>query len=330
MNSLQATLQQEHLAPQLIDLVSTILAITRTISEEVGLGALGKSLGATYQTNMQGEVQKKLDVIANNLLINALTTNESVRAIASEEEEHTILATAGAPYLVAFDPLDGSTNIDINAQIGTIFTIFAARNDVPDDSDEQFFQSGRHQLCAGYVLYGPYTTLAITAGRATHEFTLNKISGEFVLSKPNIIMPKGTLEFAANMSNFFYWPSSFQNYIQSLIAKKSDEPRFNMRWQGAMVADVHRILTRGGVFIYPSDCRDSKRPAKLRLLYEAFPMALLMEAAGGEAYSESGKILSAVPTNLHQRTPVIIGDGKLVNECFQALLQDSVINTSHQ
>jgi fructose-1,6-bisphosphatase I len=319
---LQVTLQQEHLAPPLIELVSSILAITRIISEKVSLGALGESLGATYATNVQGEVQKKLDVIANNLLVNALSKNESVRAIASEEEEHTILATAGAPYLVAFDPLDGSTNIDINAQIGTIFTIFAARDHVPDASDEQFFQSGRHQLCAGYVLYGPYTTLAITAGRVTHEFTLNKNSGEFILSKPSMIIPRGALEFAANMSNLFYWPSSLQKYIQLLIAKKPNEPRFNMRWQGAMVADVHRILTRGGVFIYPSDNRDSNRPAKLRLLYEAFPMALLIEAAGGEAYSESGKILSTELTSLHQRTPVIIGDGELVNGCYQALLRD--------
>ncbi|MES2674610.1 MAG: class 1 fructose-bisphosphatase [Pseudomonadota bacterium] len=322
MNSLQTTLQQEHLAPQLIDLVVTLLAITRTISEKVGMGALGDSLGVTSETNVQGEVQKKLDIIANNLLVNELSKNKSVRAIASEEEQHTILVTAGAPYLVAFDPLDGSTNIDINAQIGTIFTIFAARNDVADDSEEQFFQSGHHQLCAGYVLYGPYTTLAITAGRATHEFTLNKISGEFILSKPNMIMPRGTCEFAANMSNLFYWPNSFQTYIQQLIAKKVDGPRFNMRWQGAMVADIHRILTRGGVFIYPSDCRDSNKPAKLRLLYEAFPMALLVEAAGGEAYSEAGKILSTTLTSLHQRTPVIIGDGELVSGCYQALLRD--------
>ncbi len=322
MNALQTTLQQEHLATELIELVDNIIAVTRTISEKVGMGALGESLGVTCETNVQGEVQKKLDVIANNLLISALSANSSVRAIASEEEEHTIFVTAGAPYLVAFDPLDGSTNIDINAQIGTIFTIFAARDHVPDASDEQFFQSGHHQLCAGYVLYGPYTTLAITAGRATHEFTLNKISGEFILSKPNLIMPKGTCEFAANMSNLFYWPNSLQKYIQHLIAKKTDEPRFNMRWQGAMVADVHRILTRGGVFIYPSDCRDSKRPAKLRLLYEAFPMALLVEAAGGEAYSEAGKILSTELTSLHQRTPVIIGDGELVSGCYQALLED--------
>ena len=319
MSLLISTLQQEQLAPELIELILTIVATTRVIAEQVGQGALGDTLGATSDENVQGEVQKKLDVIANNLLVDALLTHGSVRAIASEEEAHTIVAHTGAPYIVAFDPLDGSSNIDINAQIGTIFTILNARTDVPDASDEQFFQRGHTQLCAGYVLYGPYTTLVITTGKATHEFTLNKNTGEFIASKVRMILLEGTLEFAANMANFFYWPLSFQHYIHALIAKKNSGPRFNMRWQGAMVGDVHRILTRGGVFIYPSDCRDIKQPAKLRLLYEAFPMALLVEAAGGQAYSELGRILDAELHQLHQRIPVIIGDKKLVDECFLVL-----------
>jgi len=327
MTSIYSILAQENAELDLIELLSVILSTTCSIAERISRGALGDTLGATAQENVQGEVQKKLDVIANDLLINALINQGSVRAIASEEETHTLVATAGAPYLVAFDPLDGSTNIDINAPIGTIFTIFNARDDVPDAREEQFYQSGSEQVCAGYVLYGPYTTLMITTGKTTHDFTLNKTSGEFVLSKSPVVLPDNTLEFAANLANQFYWPKTFQDYIATLIAKKIDTARFNMRWLGAMVGDVHRILTRGGVFIYPSDCRNPKQPAKLRLLYEAFPMALLIEAAGGQAYSESGRILEAELESLHQRTPVILGDKKRVDECFSTLCSTDLVLT---
>lgn len=325
MISFKTLLAQENAAPELIDLVAAILSTCHHIAEQVGYGALGNTLGATDAENVQGEVQKKLDVIANDLLIEALTAQGSVRAIASEEEEHARLACSGAPYLVAFDPLDGSSNIDVNGQIGTIFTILKARDDVPDHSDEQFFQTGRDQLCAGYVLYGPYTTLVISTGAVVHEFTLNKSSGEFISSKKDMVFQQGTREFSANMANLFYWPKPFQNYITSLIAPQPANTRFNMRWQGAMVGDVHRILTRGGVFIYPSDTRDVAQPAKLRLLYEAFPMALLVEAAGGCGYTEAGRILDTPLTQLHQRTPVILGDKNWANACFTAL---SIINTA--
>lgn len=319
MNSLETSLAQEQLPADLIQLVGCIVATSCTIAERVSHGALGETLGATEAENVQGEVQKKLDVIANDLLVAALIAQGSVRAIASEEVPHTIVATAGAPYLVAFDPLDGSSNIDINAQIGTIFTIFKARDDVSDNSDEQFFQRGSAQLCAGYVLYGPYTTLVISTGKMANEYTLNKTTGEFISTKTNMKLAGTSREFSINMANIGYWSPRLQNYFMALVAPKPAEQRFNMRWQGAMVGDVHRVLTRGGIFIYPADKRDAKQPAKLRLLYEAFPMALLIEAAGGAAYSGAGRILAESLVDLHQRTPVILGDKKWVEECVQAL-----------
>lgn len=319
MSSVKDVLAQEQTASALINLVEVIVTTCSQIAQKVGQGALGDTLGVTQDENVQGEVQKKLDVIANDLLIAALRKQGSVRAMASEEEEHTQLGHSGAPYIVAFDPLDGSSNVDVNGQIGTIFTIMNARDDVPYHSDEQFYQAGNAQLCAGYVLYGPYTTLVITTGSKCHEFTLDKLTGVFHLSKDEMIFQQGVREVAANMANIFYWPKRFQNYMFRLFAPMSGSQRFNMRWQGAMVGDVHRILTRGGVFIYPSDSRDANQPAKLRLLYEIFPMALLMKAAGGLAYTETGAALDAKLNSLHQRTPIILGDEILVKGCFSKL-----------
>ena len=319
MTLLNEVLAQENTPQALIGVLACIASCCSQIAGQVGHGALGETLGATEAENVQGEVQKKLDVIANDLLIAALTAQGSVRTIASEEEEQARLATPGAPYIVAFDPLDGSSNIDVNGQIGTIFTVFNARDDVPDHSDAQFFQAGSKQICAGYVLYGPYTTLVITTGGAVHEFTLDKARGDFFSSKLAMVFHAGMREFSANMANLFYWPKKFQDYILGMISPQSASTRFTMRWQGAMVGDVHRILTRGGLFIYPSDSRDIKQPAKLRLLYEAFPMAFLIEAAGGCAYTEQGRILATSLNELHQRTSVILGDQQFANECFTTL-----------
>lgn len=319
MNPVRTQLELDKAPPDLINLVVAILVTCNDLAERVSLGALGEILGATESENVQGEVQKKLDVVANNLLVEALKAQGSVRTLASEEEDTVVGCTVGAPYIVAFDPLDGSSNIDINGQIGTIFTIFSARDDVPYDSEEQFFQTGNDQLCGGYVLYGPYTTLVISTGIAAHEFTLDKNTGEFISTRANFIFHNGTREFAANMANLFYWSKHFQNYLLGLIAPTAKSERFNMRWQGAMVGDVHRILTRGGVFIYPNDSRDANQPAKLRLLYEAFPMALLVTAAGGLAYTETNAILDTRLTLLHQRTPVILGDSNLVTDCVTVL-----------
>lgn len=318
MSSFLSNLQQDINEPHLASLVCAILDITAVIAERVSHGALGDTLGATSQENVQGEVQKNLDVIANDLLVSTLLSHSAVRAVASEEEQHTVAGTAGAPYIVAFDPLDGSNNIDINAQIGTIFTILKARDDVPDASDEQFFQTGSQQVCAGYVLYGPYTTLVITTGKTVHEATLDRTADEFILSKSPVVLPAGVREFSANMANLFYWSPKMHEYMISLIQPASASERFNMRWQGAMVGDVHRVLTRGGAFIYPSDSKDPAQPAKLRLLYEAFPMAMLVVAAGGCGYSEAQPLLEMTPTSLHQRTPVFLGDKKLVEDCFTA------------
>jgi len=326
MSSLESILDQQGIDAPLVEVIGVIATTTIAIADKLRCGGLGESLGSSRNKNVQGEIQKNLDIIANNLMLDALGAHPLIRALASEEEAHTIVATAGAPYLVAFDPLDGSSNIDINAPVGTIFTILYARDEVPDQSDAQFFQSGRDQLCAGYVLYGPYTTLLLSTRREVSEFTLDLKQRKFILSKPKIMIPHGTREFSANMANIFYWSQSFQYYIASLIEKSSESVPFNMRWQGAMVSDVHKVLTRGGFFAYPSDCRPANKHGKLRLLYEALPMAMLVENAGGCAYSETDRILDMTPISLHQRTPVFLGDEKLVTECFHSFTTRNILD----
>jgi fructose-1,6-bisphosphatase I len=326
MSSLESILDQQGIDTALAEVISIIAATTIAIADKLRCGGLGEALGSSRSENVQGEIQKNLDIIANSLMLDALGAHPLIRALASEEEAHPIVATRGAPYLVAFDPLDGSSNVDINAPVGTIFTIFHARDDVQDQNDAQFFQSGKDQLCAGYALYGPYTTLLLTTGRGVLEFTLDLKNRKFILSRPEILIPHGTREFSANMANLFYWSQSFQYYIASLIEKNSESMPFNMRWQGAMVSDVHKVLTRGGFFAYPSDCRASNKHGKLRLLYEALPMAMLVENAGGCAYSESDRILDMTPISLHQRTPVFLGDEKLVTECFHSFTTKNIFH----
>lgn len=321
METLIPTLQGDGVNADLLSVIDTLLTASKEIAVCVNRGALAGVLGSTEDENVQGETQKKLDVISNQILKDALLNNQQVAALASEEEDHVVAGNPAGNYVVAFDPLDGSSNIDINGQIGTIFTVYPARKDVAADSELQFRQLGTQQVCAGYVLYGASTLLVINTGGATRCFTLDASSKEFVLTTPALKIPADTQEFSVNMANQRFWSSAFKQYVDDLIAGETGvrNKRFNMRWNAAMVGDVHRVLIRGGVFIYPSDNRNPKQPAKLRLLYEANPMAMLVEGAGGKAFSETQRILDIAPETLHERVAVILGSANEVSECLTYL-----------
>jgi fructose-1,6-bisphosphatase I len=313
-----SVLRSDSASADLLRLIDTIVAATTEIAARVNQGALADILGTTQIENIQGETQKKLDVIANQLIKDALLNNEQVRALASEEENDVVAGKEGGAFVVAFDPLDGSSNIDINGQIGTIFTIYPARNDVAAKSELQFHQCGTQQVCAAYVLYGASTLLVITTGGPTRCFTWDVISKQFLLTIPALNIPRDTQEFSVNMANQRFWSHSFKHYVDDLIVGEIGlrKKRFNMRWNAAMVGDVHRLLIRGGIFMYPADTRNAQQPAKLRLLYEANPMAMLVENAGGKAYSETQRILAIQPEALHERVAVIMGSANEVEICL--------------
>lgn len=318
MKRLINCLENDKVDIELILLIDTLLTACKEISFRVGQGALSNVLGSTLDENIQGETQKKLDIISNQLLKDMLLASGRVRTIASEEEDSVVAATEGAPYIVAFDPLDGSSNIDINGQIGTIFTIYRAKDDVPATSELQFAQQGTEQVCAGYVLYGPSTMLALTTGGPSRLYTLDRTQGCYLLTTAQLEIPTQTAEFAVNMSNFTQWSSGFTDYINALLLG-NEGPRakkYNMRWNGAMVGDVHRVLSRGGIFCYPSDTKNPQQPAKLRLLYEANPLAMLVEHAQGKAFTEHERILTITPSHIHQRVAVIMGSTEEVDACL--------------
>jgi fructose-1,6-bisphosphatase I len=321
MKNLFDVLRSDEVAIDLTQVISTIINASKEIAFRVRQGALAGVLGSTQDENIQGETQKQLDVISNQLLKDLLLNCAPVAALASEEEDTVVAANPEGKYIVAFDPLDGSSNIDINGQIGTIFSIYRALDSIPHNSELQFNQKGSEQVCAGYVLYGPSTLLAITTGKATRCFTLDATQGTFLLTSDEIQIAKDTQEFSINMSNSRFWSEAMRNYIGELILGESGPrgKRYNMRWNAAMVGDVHRVITRGGIFLYPSDNRNAKQPAKLRLLYEANPMALLIETAGGKAWSESQRILEIQPQQLHERVAVILGSENEVSECLSYL-----------
>ncbi|MDK4679778.1 class 1 fructose-bisphosphatase [Kingella negevensis] len=306
MQTLNQYLQQQTAPAELISTLQTIISGCKTISQNVRLGALAGVLGEAGTGNVQGEAQKKLDLIANQTLIDALRQNPNVAGLASEEEDTFVTANESGKYLVLFDPLDGSSNIDVNISIGTIFSVLAK----PEGSlkTESFLQKGSEQVAAGYVLYGVQTLLVFTLKRGVVGFTLNK-QGEFVLTHPTLAIPEQTAEFAINASNQRHWEAPVQQYIGELLAGKDGVrgKNYNMRWVASMVAEVHRILVRGGVFLYPKDGRDPNKAGKLRLMYEANPMSLLVEQAGGAANNVREEILSICPTGLHQRIAVVLG-----------------------
>ncbi|BBF79153.1 class 1 fructose-bisphosphatase [Acinetobacter ursingii] len=311
MSNLNLTqyLQQQsgHLTPELAQVIETIAATCNTIDQALQKGALAGILGSAENENVQGETQKKLDVISNDYLIDALKVHPHVGGLASEELDDFTPAQANGKYLVLFDPLDGSSNIDINMCVGTIFSILPAKNAVTQAAD--FMQAGTEQVAAGYVLYGPSTMLALTVGNGVAFFTYDPESQQFILTADQVKVSEETQEFAINASNQRHWEQPVKRYIDELLAGKTSvrAKDFNMRWVACMVGDIHRILCRGGIFLYPYDLKDPKKAGRLRLMYEANPMSMLIEQAGGASTTGRVRILEIQPTELHQRVPVIIG-----------------------
>lgn len=307
--TLSQFLQQEkgNLTPELAQVIDTIAATCKTIDQALQKGALAGILGSAGNENVQGETQKKLDVISNDYLIDALKVHPHVGGLATEELDDFTPAQENGEYLVLFDPLDGSSNIDINMCVGTIFSILPAKNAITQAQD--FMQAGTQQVAAGYVLYGPSTMMALTVGNGVAFFTLDPETQTFLLTTENVQVSADTQEFAINASNQRHWEQPVKQYIEELLAGKTSirEKDFNMRWVACMVGDVHRILCRGGIFLYPYDLKDPKKAGRLRLMYEANPMSMLIEQAGGASTTGRVRILEIEPTELHQRVPVIIG-----------------------
>ena len=295
-------------------LLETIARACKAISTRVNKGALADGGVSTENTNVQGEIQKKLDVLSNEILLEANAWGGNLAAFASEEEEKPVPITEPykrGEYLLLIDPLDGSSNIEVNISVGTIFSVLRCPKN-PDGSfcepDEgAFLQPGARQVAAGFAVYGPTTVLVLTVGDGVHGFTLDRETYTFVLTHPDIKIPADTQEFAINTSNMRRWEPAVKRYIDECLAGK-DGPRgkdFNMRWVASMVADVFRVLSRGGIFMYPRDSKNKE--GRLRLMYEANPMAFIVEQAGGAATDGSTRILDVKPKALHQRVAVILG-----------------------
>ena len=297
-------------------LIEVVSRACQAISIAIGKGGLGGALGEAGSDNVQGEAQKKLDVLSNDILLDANEWGGHLAAMASEEMDLPHLVPHRFPkgeYLLTFDPLDGSSNIDVNVSIGTIFSVLkcpeGADLTTPEAAEKAFLQPGTTQVAAGYAVYGPTTLLVLTVGDGVVSFTLDRELGEFLLTQENMQIPADTKEFSINMANQRFWEAPVQRYISEMQQGKEGPlgKDYNMRWVGSMVADVHRIMTRGGIFMYPIDSKLSAQGGKLRLMYEANPMAMLVEQAGGEASTGRQRILDIAPEKLHQRVAVILG-----------------------
>jgi fructose-1,6-bisphosphatase len=299
-------------ATDLAALLNDIQTACKFIASAVSRGSLDATAGTLTRVNVQGEEQKALDVIANEIILNSCECGGQLCGMASEEMDEPYPIPPEYPrghYLLVFDPLDGSSNIDINMTVGTIFSVLRAPEGVTDPKAEHFLQTGTKQVAAGFALYGPTSMLVITLGAGVHGFTLDREVGAFTLTHPNMRIPETTREFAINAPNERFWEPPVRQYVDECIQGKAG-PRgvdFNTRWIASMVAEVHRILIRGGLFMYPRDTKDPAKPGRLRLLYEANPMAMIVEQAGGAASTGRERILEVQPTQLHQRIPVILG-----------------------
>ncbi|MFL5184082.1 MAG: class 1 fructose-bisphosphatase [Microvirga sp.] len=302
------------LSAQLRLLIEVVARACKAISYTINKGELGGILGSLGTENIQGEVQKKLDVLSNEILLEANEWGGHLAALASEEMDTIHLIPHRYPkgeYLLVYDPIDGSSNIDVNLSVGTIFSVLEAPEGASTRAvqEEDFLQPGSRQVAAGYAVYGPQTSLVLTFGKGVFGFTLDREVGSWVLTQRNIIIPEGNREFAINMSNYRHWVPQVRQYIDDRLAGREGPcgQDFNMRWTGSMVADIHRILNRGGIFLYPWDARDPARAGKLRLLYEANPLGLIIEQAGGSAIDGTQRILDIVPGGLHDRVAVVMG-----------------------
>jgi fructose-1,6-bisphosphatase len=297
---------------ELIALVNDIQTACKYIASAVARGALTDARGAGGAVNVHGEEQRALDVVANDIMLSSCEWGGYLAGMASEELTEPYVIPAQYPrgrYLLVFDPLDGSSNLDVNVTVGTIFSVLRAPEGVADPTAQDFLQPGTQQVCAGYALYGPTAMIVITLGTGVHGFTLDPEIGAYILTHPNLRIAEETHEFAVNASNQRFWEPPVRRYVEECLAGKSGVrgKDFNMRWIASLVAEVHRILMRGGLFMYPRDTKDPAKPGRLRLLYEANPMAMLIEQAGGAASTGRGRILDVAPVSLHQRVPLILG-----------------------
>lgn len=307
IENLSGTPDGADLAALLVDVAAAVKAISALSAR----GALGGATGSLDTVNVQGETQKPLDVLSNTAFVNTFQLGGLVAGVASEEMDDPFPIRPPhkrGPFLAIFDPLDGSSNIDGNVSVGSIFSILRA----PAEGEPQtadYLQPGSRQVAAGYALYGPATLLVITVGKGTHGFTLDREIGNFILTHRDIKIPADTSEFAINTSNERFWEPPVTRYINECKAGKTGprERDFNMRWIASMVAEVHRILIRGGIFMYPRDNKDPSKPGRLRLMYEANPMSMIVEQAGGLSSTGRERIMDVVPTQIHQRIPVILG-----------------------
>ena len=295
-------------------LLNDVVTACKVISNLVNHGALVGVLGAAGTENVQGEDQKKMDVISNDVFLKTNEWSGHLAAMASEEMDEIYHIPSQYPrgkYLLTFDPLDGSSNIDVNVSVGTIFSILRCKGDCKNPTAQDFLQPGTEQVCAGYALYGPSTMMVLTTGKGVNGFTLDQNIGEFILTHPNMTIPEETSEFAINASNSRHWEAPVKRYVDECLAGKEGARGrdFNMRWVASMVAEVHRILTRGGVFMYPLDEKMKAKggEGKLRLMYEANPMSFIVEQAGGAATTGRERIMTLQPKELHQRVPVVLG-----------------------
>ena len=327
MTTLADYLNQHASSSALNDVITTVTNVGKTISQLLRKGALADILGEAGNQNVQGEDQKKLDVLANDLLLDALAKNTHCAGVASEELDDATPANDDGSLLVLFDPLDGSSNIDINMAVGTIFSVLPYERQGQTSENSDYLQAGNKQLAAGYLLYGTSTVLALTIADKVVMFSLDPETEDYVLIEDNVQIDADTSEYAINSSNYRYWRAPMQQYIDELIAGETGVRGrdFNTRWVAAMVGDVHRILCRGGLFTYPFDTKYAHKAGKLRLMYEANPMSLLIERAGGGATDAVNRILDIEPTDIHQRVPVVLGSKNEVN-----YVRDLHVNYSEQ
>jgi fructose-1,6-bisphosphatase I len=313
MQLLSQFLRREETDEELMDLITTLTVACKEIALKLRQGALAGVLGTTDNTNVQGESQKKLDIISNEILKTILLNHPLVAGVASEEESWPVPGNQDGRFLVLFDPLDGSSNIDVNVSVGTILSILEAPQGEDYSTEFPYLQPGRKQLAAGYVLYGPSALLVLTTGKGVNMFTLSH-TGDFLLTKENVQIPEETKEFAINMSNYRNWEPAMREYVDDLL-QGADGPReknYNMRWIASMVAEVHRVLTRGGIFSYPWDARTPKKPGKLRLMYEGNPMSMLIEQAGGLATNCYKHVMDVHPDDIHERVSIALGSSQEV------------------
>jgi len=315
MTTLADYLNENATNTALNDVITTVTDVGKTISQLLRKGALADILGEAGNQNVQGEDQKKLDVLANDLLLEALASNSHCAGVASEELDDATPANNDGSLLVLFDPLDGSSNIDINMAVGTIFSVLPYERQGQTSENSDYLQAGNKQLAAGYLLYGTSTVLALTIADKVVMFSLDPETSDYMLIEDNVQIDADTSEYAINSSNYRYWRAPMQQYIDELIAGETGVRGrdFNTRWVAAMVGDVHRILCRGGLFTYPFDTKYAHKAGKLRLMYEANPMSLLIERAGGGATDAVNRILDIEPTDIHQRVPVVLGSKNEVN-----------------